>query len=376
MNEKQRRNQQILEALYDDGTKQCDALATTPGAIGTSFKNFGVVFKVSPAGKYTALYAFCAVTNCADGSNPNDALVQGTDGNFYGTAKTGGTALGSPFPSGVVFKITPAGKYTVLYSLCQLAKCADGSDPVGGLVQGSDGNFYGTTSAGGANNQGAIFQITPKGTYTVQHSFQQATGALFGDNPQTSLIQHTNGILYGDTVNGGTSARVDGVFYSLNAGLNPFAKLVTWWGTVGATVEILGQGFKGATSVSFNGTPASFTAVTDTYLTAVVPATATTGNVKVVTSTGTLTSSHKFFVKPASLTFSPTSGPVGTSVTITGTGLTGATKVTFGGVAATTFAVDSSTQITATVPTGAVTGKISVTTPGGTIASAASFTVN
>ena len=152
--------------------------------------------------------------------------------------------------------------------------------------------------------------------------------------------------------------------------------LLPYYGKVGATIDILGQGLSGTTSVSFNGTPATFTAVSSTYITAVVPATATSGTVTVVTATATLTSNRKFLVRPASVTFTPPNGPVGTSVTITGTGLTGATKVTFGGVAATVFTVDSSTQITATVPTGAVTGKIAVTTPGGTAISTATFTVN
>jgi uncharacterized repeat protein (TIGR03803 family) len=344
------------------------------GTAGTTFKNSGVVFKVTPSGKYTQLYAFCAQANCTDGANPIGGLVQATDGNFYGTTEYGGTGTGG-FRQGVVFKLTPAGKLTVLYNFCSLASCKDGSNPFGGLVQASDGNFYGTTVYGGANNQGTIFQITPKGKYTVVHSFQDTKGAQFGNYPEGTLAQNTNGILYGDTLNGGTSFRHQGVFFSLNASLPAFAKLVTWWGKVGATAEILGQGLKGTTSVTFNGTPATFTAVTDTYLTAIVPAGATTGPVSVVTSAGTLTSSHKFFVQPANLTFNPTSGPAGTSVTITGTGLTGATKVTFGGILATAFTVDSDTQITATVPVGAITGKILVTTPGGTTSSAASFTV-
>jgi len=92
-------------------------------------------------------------------------------------------------------------------------------------------------------------------------------------------------------------------------------------------------------------------------------------------STGTLTSNVKFRVTPAIKTFTPTSGPVGTSVTITGTSFTGASKVTFGGIASTSFTVNSDTQVTAVVPTGAVTGKIAITTPGGTASSATSFTV-
>lgn len=155
----------------------------------------------------------------------------------------------------------------------------------------------------------------------------------------------------------------------------PFVKLVSSSGKVSKTVEILGAGFNGTTSVTFNGTAATFQIVSDTYLTATVPAGATTGLVKVTTSAGTLISSTKFRVTPSISSFNPTSGPVGTQVVITGVSLTQASNVTFGGVAATSFTVNSDTQVTATVPTGAVTGKLSITTPGGTATSATSFTV-
>src|SRR5262249_23608308 len=110
-------------------------------------------------------------------------------------------------------------------------------------------------------------------------------------------------------------------------------------------------------------------------MTAVVPAGATTGFVKVTTPSGTLTSNTKFRVTPQILSFSPGSGSVGTPVTITGVSLAQTTKVTFGGVTATMFTVDSDTQVTATVPTGARTGKIGIVTPGGTALSATNFTV-
>jgi hypothetical protein len=126
--------------------------------------------------------------------------------------------------------------------------------------------------------------------------------------------------------------------------------------------------------VSFNGTPASFTVVSDTYLTATVPAGATTGFVNVTTPGGTLKSNRAFLVTPTILSFSPAGGKIGTTVTITGSGLTGATKVTFGGKAS-LFTVNNSSKITATVPTGAKTGTIVVTTAGGTATSATSFTV-
>jgi serine/threonine protein kinase len=103
---------------------------------------------------------------------------------------------------------------------------------------------------------------------------------------------------------------------------------------------------------------------------------ASTGNLTVVTPKGTLTSNVPFRVTPQITSFTPASGPVGTSVTITGVSLNQTTAVTFGGVVATEFSVKSNTEVTATVPTGAVTGKINITTPEGTAASTTSLTVS
>jgi uncharacterized repeat protein (TIGR03803 family) len=343
------------------------------GTVGKVFENAGVIFRVTPAGKYTVLYVFCTLTGCHDGANPFGGLVQGTDGNFYGTTEYGGAS--TILPEGVAFKVTPAGKLTVLNSFCTLASCKDGANPFGGLVQATDGNLYGTTVYGGTNSKGTIFQVTPKGKYTIVHNFQDTTGSLFGEFPEVTLVQNTNGILYGDTMNGGTSGRHQGVFYSLDMGLKPFVSMVAWYGAVGDTIQILGQGLKAATAVSFNGTAATtFTAVSDTYLTAVVPSGTTTGLVTVTTPGGTLTTNRKFIVQPAAVSFSPPSGKVGNPVTISGTSFTGANKVTFGGVKA-TFTVKSDVEIDTNVPTGAKTGKIQVTTPGGTASSATDFTV-
>jgi uncharacterized repeat protein (TIGR03803 family) len=272
-----------------------------------------------------------------------------------------------------VFKLTQSGKITVLFNFIQ------GTTPsvlYGGLVQATDGQFYGTTSqgnsTGGTMNDGTIFRIGANpSSPTYLHDFDNTTGRL----PQDTLLQHTNGILYGDTLNGGDPVSGCGVFYSWNAGLKPFVSLVFTSGRVGKTIQILGQGFTGTTGVAFNGFVATFTVVSDTFLTAVVPTGATTGSVAVTTPGGKLTSNKTFRVTPQILSFSPPSGPVGTPVTITGVSLTQATKITFGGVAATTFTVNSDTQVTATVPTGAKTGKIGITTPGGTATSSGTFTV-
>ncbi len=155
-------------------------------------------------------------------------------------------------------------------------------------------------------------------------------------------------------------------------------------GPVGTTVTITGSGFTGANDVQFNGASVgtgNFAVNSDTQITATVPAGATTGPISVITPGGTATSSDSFTVTgspaPAITGFSPTSGPVGTTVTITGSGFTGANDVQFNGTSVGTgnFAVNSDTQITATVPAGATTGPISVITPGGTATSSDSFTV-
>jgi large repetitive protein len=153
-------------------------------------------------------------------------------------------------------------------------------------------------------------------------------------------------------------------------------------GPAGTSVDVTGNNFQDATHVTFNGVEASFSAQSGHLIQTTVPAGATTGKIGVVTANGSATSTSDFTVSsscalaPTISSFSPSSGPVGTPVTINGTGLSGATAVKFGGVAATSFSVNpSGTQISTTVPSGAVTGKITVTTPGATATSATNFTV-
>ena len=332
----------------------------------------GTIIKISPTGKFTVLYTF----DGTHGSLPLGLLVQGKDGNFYGTTVSGGANN-----NGVVFKMTPAGKLTVLHNM---NGTTDGGTPFAGLVQATDGNFYGANTASGAvstncpNGCGTVFRITPTGTFSVIYNFDQTTGQL----PYTTLFQHTNGLLYGTTQSGGTGGNATcnagncGVLYSVNIGAAPFTSLMTTSGKVGKSIELLGQGFTGTTGVSFGGVAATFKVMSDTYLTTTVPSGAKSGSVTVNTPSGTLTSSKTFRVTPQLTSFTPSSGPVGTSVTITGVSLLQATKLTFGGIAATSFTVNSDTQITATVPTGALTGKIVITTPGGTASSTTNFTVN
>jgi uncharacterized repeat protein (TIGR03803 family) len=258
--------------------------------------NAGVVFRITPAGTLTVLYNF----DGTHGEGPVGPLVEGSDGNFYGTTSGGGSG-GS---SGVVFKVTPTGTLTVLH---ELNGRTDGLDPSAGLVQATDGNFYGASQYGGNSTNcslgcGTLFQITPSGAYSVLYNFDGVTG----DQPQVTLIQHTNGLLYGDTNGGGTGQLCSngrffgcGVFYSWNGNLPPFVTLLPYLGKVGSTIEFLGQGFTSASTVSFNGTPAVVAqGNTGTYLRAQVPSGATTGFVTVTTSSGTLTSNKQFVVTP------------------------------------------------------------------------------
>ena len=326
----------------------------------------GTVFSMSSAGAIKIIYNF----DNTHGANPHGPVVQGSDGSLYGTTLVGGSTANS---EGVVFKLSTKGAITVLHEF-DITSTTDGYAPFAGLVAGSDGNFYGATYTGASNGAarfGTLFKITKTGVYTLLHVFDQTHGAT----TLTTPLQHTNGIIYGETAEGGIPSG-SGVFYSLNDGISPFVSLVGFpAATAGQTVEILGNGFTGTTKVTFGSGSAAFTVVSDTYMTAVVPTSGITGSVVVTTPGGTLTSKQSFKVVPVITSFSPPSGPVGTPVTITGSGFTGATKVSFGGKNATVFTVNSGTQITVTVPSGAVTGKIKVTTTGGLATSTGTFTV-
>jgi uncharacterized repeat protein (TIGR03803 family) len=337
--------------------------------------NCGVIYKATAAGKITVLHTFTGFEGAPyDGEHPYGILVEGNDGNFYGTTYEGGN--NGTLNGGIVFKITPAGSYSIIYSFewnpLGSPPTYDGQLPESGLTLGTDGNFYGTTSRGGSANYGAIYRITPSGAETVLYNFC-AVSCNDGYVPTTPLVQHTNGNFYGNTAG---SSLGGSVFYRFDTGLGPFVKLTTWTADVGATAEILGQGLTGASAVSFSGgVAAQFDVASDTYLTATVPAGALTGPVTVTTSTGTLSSDRNFLVKPQIKSFTPPSGVVGTLVTLTGAGLTQTTKVAIGGKAA-SFTVISDTEVTAYVPAGAKTGDtIGVSTPGGTASSAAEFVV-
>jgi uncharacterized repeat protein (TIGR03803 family) len=242
----------------------------------------GTVFQMSIAGKLLKSHSFlCGLS----GSHPDGPLFQAADGSFYGTTSAGGGG------GGTIFKMGSDLRPSVLYFF-GAAGPHDGREPLGGLVQATDGNLYGTTLKGGSAGFGTLFQISPAGAYQLLFSFT----APIGESPFAGLLQHTNGLLYGTTPSGGANGF--GALYSLDMGLGPFITFVQSTGKIGRAAQILGQGLTGTTGVTFNGIAAtSFKVLSDTYLTAVVPNGATTGPVVVTTPGGTLTSNKDFVVK-------------------------------------------------------------------------------
>ncbi len=309
--------------------------------------NDGTVFEITPSGELTTLYSFCSQSDCADGAMPSAALIQATDGNLYGTTRAGGANPNGDYCQngcGTIFKISPSGgALTPLYSFCSQSGCADGLSPNAALIQATDGNFYGTTSNGGAtmiSDAGTVFQMTPNGMLTTLYTFCGAPPCTDGEEPEDALIQATDGNLYGTTLNGvggGTVFRISpsggalaplysfngeypwaplvqdtngslygttyeggttgyGTVFSLSVGLGPFVKTLPTSGKVKTAVKILGTDLTGATSVTFNGTAAVFKVVSSSEITTKVPKGATTGPVQVVTPGGTLTGNMNFQV--------------------------------------------------------------------------------
>ena len=147
----------------------------------------------SSAQSFTTLVNF----DGTNGANPlgSGSLIQGIDGNLYGTTRGGGA-----YGDGTVFLITPAGTLTTLHSFCAQTNCPDGLNPEGGLVQAANGSFYGTTLSGGAYSDGTVFLITPAGALTTLYSFCALTNCTDGNGPGGALLQAANGNFYGTTL--------------------------------------------------------------------------------------------------------------------------------------------------------------------------------
>lgn len=291
----------------------------------------GIFLRVSTAGTVTALHNFSA----AEGT-PTGPVIQASDGNFYGTTTQGGsgdnlyrisktgaltiihtfpmaslpadgllqasngqlygiTQIGSnPSGFGEIFRATLAGTVTTIHTF---TNGLDGGTPQTSLMQASDGNIYGTTSQGGAAGGGTIFQVTLADAFATMHSFILADGI----DPETSspgLAQGSDGKLYGVTTSGGASN--GGTVFSYDLGLpKPKPRIGSFSpasGTVGTSVLIKGASFLGATAVTFNGTPATYKVVGASYISATVPAGATTGPIAVTTPNGKATSTGSFTV--------------------------------------------------------------------------------
>ncbi|HZQ21801.1 MAG TPA: choice-of-anchor tandem repeat GloVer-containing protein [Terriglobales bacterium] len=296
----------------------------------------GTVFTMTPSGAFRTLYNFCQQTGCPDGEFPVGGLVEGSDGNIYGTTNAGGNPACPGGGCGTIFRITPGGVLTTLHRFNNtdgsypapalieahkglfygttagggangngtvFAMTADGvlatvysfNGTDGGgpfvLIAGSDGNLYGTTLGGGPDNDGTVYKITPAGTLTTLHTFGGSFYYYFG-----SLTQATNGTFYGTTYFGGPAD--DGTIYSLSIGLKPFVKVQPSAGKIGGTVSILGNNLSRVTRVTFNGTPATFQVVSKTLITATVPPGALSGRVDVRGAGFGLRSNVPFVVVP------------------------------------------------------------------------------
>jgi len=316
----------------------------------------GTVFEITPLGKLTTLYSFCSKPNCADGAAPFAGLVQAGSGNLYGTTSVSG-ANGN---GGTIFEITPKGELTTLYSFCGKTNCSDGATPYAQLVQAGYRRLYGTTYSGGEHNFGTIFETTLAGRLTTLHSFDGAdgstpytaalirgnngdfygtgfsggisgsngaggtvfkinprgkvttlyrfcrqTGCVDGRGPVGGLMQATNGNFYGTTIYGGIYGTSEcggygtwgcGTLFTLAIGLRAFVKTIPASGNIGERVLVLGNDLTEASSVTFNGTEATFKVLSDSELTAIVPAGATTGEVEVTLPNRVLKSNSVFQV--------------------------------------------------------------------------------
>jgi uncharacterized repeat protein (TIGR03803 family) len=313
----------------------------------------GTVYRMTGSGQVTILYRFCSQTNCSDGANPV-GLILASNGNLYGVTMAGGVdnslceVSGGPPGCGTLFEITTSGILTTLYNFCSKSNCSDGALATS-LIQAEDGYFYGTTAGGGLSNSscwtfgcGTIFKISTAGVSTTLYAFCSRTNCADGAYPVEPMIQATDGDLYGTTVDGNGSGCHDGIHYCGTL------FQVTSSGVLKTLHQFCSQ--PGCPDGDYS--EAALTQATD----------------------------GDFYGSAANKIFSlsvglgpfvetiPTSGKVGTTINILGTNLTGATSVTFNGDSA-VFTVVSSSQIKATVPTGAAPGLVKVTTPTGTLTS-------
>ncbi|HTW58652.1 MAG TPA: choice-of-anchor tandem repeat GloVer-containing protein [Terriglobales bacterium] len=332
---------------------------TQSGGIYDGFYNQGTIFRISAAGAYTILHLFSGpFGTTGDGANPVAGLTLGSDGNFYGTTEAGGSG-GLDEGEGTVFKMTPAGAVTILHSFVGSdGGGADGSYPKGALVEASDGHLYGTCYSGGANGTGTVFRISMKGVFTKIYDFPaEGTPDSTGNFPRAGLIQASDGNLYGTAWEGGASN--DGTIYQVTpAGVGTleasFSGATTGFSPLGAAVQ--GSDGKLYVTLQYDGGENS-DGVQDQ------------GAISVFSSGLPLPA-------PKILGFAPAKASVGATITIFGGNFVGTTAVNFfGDSTSALFKVDGSGILTVIVPSGANSGVISITNPGGTTSSKLAFTV-
>jgi uncharacterized repeat protein (TIGR03803 family) len=389
----------VLTPLYNVGGFSVSGatLGTDGNLYGTTqdggTNGYGIVYKVTPAGVETVLHDF----DGTDGQDPYPELVQASNGLFYGVASTSTSSN----TYGTIFSISSSGTFNVLHTF----EGSDGQYPHSGLTVGSDGNFYGGTTAGGANGDGVLFKITPGGTYTVLYNLCSQANCADGYDMETPLVLASDGNLYGTTHRGGDFA---GVFFKLTNGgaytvvytflsaYTPAASALAL-GTDGALYGIMGQGNDSQPgwiySITTSGTFTILHAFCqDTNCTdGSNPSTPliqdTNGTFYGFTSTGGVsgqcnsglgcgvfyslnTSANPF------ITLSGTSGKVGSKVGIFGQGFSSSSVVKFNGVQATTVTHSGTTYLTATVPAGATDGYVTVTTGTTMLKSTKKYTVH
>jgi uncharacterized repeat protein (TIGR03803 family) len=254
---------------------------------------YGTVFKMTHTGTVKVLHSFTSI-NDPDGAQPQGALVEASDGNLYGTAYSGG-ANGW----GTVFRVSKSGVFQKVYDFTQTTGNV-GFLPKAGMIQASDGILYGTAWEGGGPTQaGSIYQLTLAGAATLQAGFNgQTTGA----GPVDALVQGSDGKLYVTLPigGGGNGSGVQGTLAVLSANLAPPKPAISGFrpaqAKVGQKITVSGSAFVGATAVTFSGTPASFAVNAFGFVTATVPAGATTGPIFVTTAGGTAISKQNFTV--------------------------------------------------------------------------------
>jgi uncharacterized repeat protein (TIGR03803 family) len=270
----------------DGGNPFAGLIQSSDGNVyGTTYDggeyNGGTVFEMTQMGELKTLSLGCVGYMCGAPISPVAALVEGADGIFYGTTEAG-ACIGC---DGAVFQITTTGGLKTLYGFdfnlhegCTFPS-NPGAIPTAGLIRAAGGDLYGTTTSCGANDGGTVFRITPTGTLTTLYSFCSQSGCADGGNPRAGLVQDTNGTFYGTTKSGGANG--DGTVFSLSIDLFPFVKTLPAAGKVGEEVRILGTNLDSAKGVAFNGTGAQFKIVSSNLIVADVPAGATTGEIEV-----------------------------------------------------------------------------------------------